>query len=257
MEQQNFEAQFQPQSEIITALMLGDCGAARTSLEKLWTAHCTVLAYIDEQSQRFVEGEFDLRWLTEDSREDWFAAGKIYRLKVRHHQNDKVLMLEEIIESNVLNADLEAYWQQYQMPVYFHSKTLGQFEWDKHYKGASGEVDWLGNEICLYIDEVDDTMSEAEIFSFAEEVVANAAEWDEKARTYLAEKLLESANDWAEEGAPELTAEQLSKRVSLSELSIGGTEMTFFYDDDDIFYGHSILVEVDENGTLYDAYIAG
>ena len=73
-------------------------------------------------------------------------------------------------------------------------------------------------------------------------------EWDQRVRALAAEKLLELANDWAQEAeedreAAEITQEQFMERMELDAIQIyedGAFE--FWFNDGDLFWGHSIHV---------------
>ncbi len=76
-------------------------------------------------------------------------------------------------------------------------------------------------------------------------------------RLEAAKALLELHNEEWSDGEP-INDEAFAGRMTMKELTIDGDgSATLFYDDGDLFWGHSILVEVDNEGAFQDASIAG
>lgn len=83
-------------------------------------------------------------------------------------------------------------------------------------------------------------------------LMASQADWDHRVRSYAAQELLSLANDWAadareeedeDSGAPLVTQEQFMERMELESIQLlpqGGFE--FWFNDGDLFWGHSIHV---------------
>ena len=73
-------------------------------------------------------------------------------------------------------------------------------------------------------------------------------EWDQRVRALAAEKLLSLANDWAQEPEEdrepeEITRDQFMERMELDAIQVyedGAFE--FWFNDGDLFWGHSIHV---------------
>jgi len=85
---------------------------------------------------------------------------------------------------------------------------------------------------------------------------------DVRWREYAASELTDLANDWQQEDeaqtAEPITADVFAQRIHLSELSIAADgSATPYYDDGDLFWGHVIVIDVEVDGALTDASIAG
>lgn len=86
-----------------------------------------------------------------------------------------------------------------------------------------------------------------------------------KFRAFAAEKLTELANDWQDEGYGDedgedlaaITEESFAGRIVISELSIDAEGDYEVYYDDDMFWGHVIIVNGSVDGGMEDACIAG
>ena len=81
-------------------------------------------------------------------------------------------------------------------------------------------------------------------------LLARQEQWDRDRRACAACSLTASARDWQESGddeASEITEESFAQRIALSSISVSaGGSFTAYFDDDQMFFGHCIMVR----GTL-------
>ena len=79
-----------------------------------------------------------------------------------------------------------------------------------------------------------------------------------KAKEYSAHKLLELKNDsWLEEDEKEVTEKEFKERIKFTGLHIFSESANFYFDDDDLFWGHIIEVTVNQKLEFTNADIAG
>ena len=104
----------------------------------------------------------------------------------------------------------------------------------------------------------------AKVRGDVEAMAANAVEWDCRVRDCAADELLEGANDWQadsdDEGeeSVEITREDFKRRIGAPSIHLYGDGTgDFGFGDDDMFYGHFIVVYFDENGEFTEATIEG
>ncbi len=79
-------------------------------------------------------------------------------------------------------------------------------------------------------------------------------------RAAIAAMMLELAEEWRDEDEePDpITLESFTKRMKLTDILMHSDETAeLYYSDDDIFLGHVILANLDANGLIVDATIAG
>ena len=185
-------------------------------------------------------------------------------------------MLLEILEENVQHPELLQLQEYYKTPVILENET-GKFTLDREFSWFSGTVDWFGYEfnICLETDE-DNGDTADKSFEVLKELYENRSDWNEKLKNFAADKLLENANDWlqdelADEDADnplknddsankpeEITKESFMERIWLESIVISPEgDITCYYYDDDMFWGHTIEVDANISGEIDDAYIAG
>ncbi len=81
----------------------------------------------------------------------------------------------------------------------------------------------------------------------------------EKLKDYAAAELLDLKNEeWIDEDEKPLTKSEFKAGLTVSEILLfAGSSFQLFLDDNDMFWGHHIVVDVDETGAFTGASIAG
>lgn len=262
-------------------------GAGKAGGEILWTPSANLLAYVDEHGEVVAEAG-RLSWLaTEEQRDGWIHGIRSltqYVVRVRRATPDPAeyekygmpvpdlthhFALDEVVERDVHVPELDARLARRLEPVSI-TNELGTFALDRSFGHFTGAVEWCGQAVGVSLD-VDSGATEGSETCDAslrrlEECVARAEAIDAEWRSYAAGKLTELARDWQadaedEEGEadPEpITRESFAGRIRLGELTIDCEgDITSYYDDDDLFWGHVIVLDVGADGVPTDASIAG
>ena len=96
----------------------------------------------------------------------------------------------------------------------------------------------------------DDEESEEEYRKSLVAILENIEENIETARKFAAQELLDLKNNtWLEKDEEPLTAEEFAERLVLAEVISMGDIVEFWFDDDDIFWGHQVRVDLHPDGT--------
>ena len=260
-------------------------GAGKAGGAALWTASADVLAYRDENGSEVTETG-RLSWLaTDEQRDSWIHDLKPltqYVVRARRATPDPAeyakynlpvpdlshhFALDEVVERDVQNPFLLERRDQWIQPVSI-STEIGGFDLERAFGWFSGLVPQDGGDISVTLKIDEPAVPGAETcratFACLQAFVADMPAIDARWRAFAAEKLTDLANDWREEAqdeaAPEapITADAFAQRIRLSELSIDTDgSMTAYYDDDELFWGHVILIDVASDGATSDASIAG
>lgn len=221
-----------------------------------------------------------LEWMIKNvpGRAGWgydFQQFGIYRVKVRKSIPVKLepymsktvnncYMVLEILEKNASEPRLEEIREQISKPVIIEEEPLGIFELDRQFSSFQGDMEWLGGTCSVFLetDEEDgDTARKA--LEVLIELHRDLKNWDDKFRRYAAEKLTDLANQWLQEeedsgNSDPITEETFAERLEISEVSITPDgEITLYYNDDDMFWGHAVEVDANINGEILDANIVG
>ncbi|WP_026665471.1 DUF2262 domain-containing protein [Butyrivibrio sp. FC2001] len=82
-----------------------------------------------------------------------------------------------------------------------------------------------------------------------EALIPNLSEIDSSCRSCAADELLEIKNDsWLEEDEEPLDRQTFADRLELKRAEFDVDGLTLWYDDDDMFWGHSIMVVCSKTG---------
>lgn len=280
-EREEFAKKFDTEcKEIIVLTEDGTC-AGRAGKEKLWKASAKILAYVDEKTGKLRQEKAFLSWqMTEEERqtkERIFGIKKesIYRLRVREslpftnaYTGEEMkrgynLWVMEVLARDCHEERLENILAEYRKPVKLHPVGCGELLLDKSLGMYDGEGTWNGGSCRIHLDVDGEGMETAEdSVHTLQKLMEHCADWDKKARRFAAKELTELANDWqdesGEEEEAEITEEEFAERLHISEVcvSVDG-DFEIYYDDDDMFWGHVVVVSGNIDHGISDATMEG
>ena len=281
-EKSKYEKRYEEQTRELLVLTGEDVGGAGRVAEGLWSPSAGILGYVDLETGETVESGGCLSWLArEEDKDGWIYHLKdltIYHIKCRKIKPEKVMknaqprffnhfMLTEVVERGGENLALSKLLDKYKEVVVIEDGDCGTFTLERHFNWFAGTVDWLGEDchVTLECDEENGTTADRALAQF-KNIYANLKEWDQKFRAFASEKLTELANDWQDEGYDDedgealaaITEESFAGRIAISEFSIDAEgDYEVYYDDDDMFGNHVIIVSGSVDGGMEDARIAG
>ena len=137
------------------------------------------------------------------------------------------------------------------MPKTVTIKNFGKFIYDKKlnaYKLFKEEIEYY-----FSADNKEELKKVKNIFSNIE-----LTQFIEKAKEYTAHKLLKLKNDlWLEEDEKEVTKKDFKDRMKFTSLYVFSESANFYFDDGNLFWGHTIEVTINQNLEFIDANIVG
>lgn len=273
----DFEKEFETEEYEMLILVQASCKGA-ACIEDMLKPSVNFLASIDLRTNQLSRKKGRIEWLikNDNNRKGWgyeFDQFGIYRVAIRKCKPQKLnqnqpeyinnrYMLINVLEKNASNGQLELLKDQYSKLISIKNK-LGSFILNRDFSWFEGIIDWNGTEANVYLetDEEDgDTAEQA--MKVLNELVDNIVANDTKYREFAAQELTELANEWLDDSdeidAEEITRELFKKRMEISEITVSPDgNLSLFYNDDDMFFGHTIEIYVEENGNIISANIAG
>lgn len=228
------------------------------------------MAYIDNESGEIIQEKGTLHWVILRSANDYIHDFKdygIYRVLVRKCKPDVKNFLGnpyknryhivKIIAENVKEPRLEAIRDEYLKPVSFEDKA-GTFCLDRKYGWFEGKIDWLGTFLKVLLDKDENSDTAEKALQTLHRFLEDTEKWDKTLRTFAAVQLTALANDWQDGEAPEITEEEFAKRIGAPSFRINNDgSFEAEYEDDDMFYGHWVVVYGRADGELKEAHIEG
>ncbi len=138
----------------------------------------------------------------------------------------------------------------------FNDEVFGQLVWDEQVEWWEGRCEFsagLSIPVSVSPNDIDLEI----VLNLARKTFRSLQQSEPSLRLEATEVLLESHNEEWSDGDP-IDNETFASRMTIKELTIDGDgSATLFYDDGNLFWGHSILVETDSEGAFQYADIAG
>lgn len=261
---ERFSEEYFPEEKEVLVLT-DNSSAGGGKFYNAWEISQDFLAYINISSGELKKGKGSLHWLVSEEQQKEFSSAypyffektTIYYLRVRelidksvpvgfHEAMGNCLMVVEVLgktEESRLSEIKEAYLT----PVTLSHDKLGDFKLNRRFSWFEGNITWRQEKALVYL-EVDTEEQETwhKALGNLSFIVEYQDRFDKEWREFSAKELTELANDWAEEETPTLTEEEFAQRLEISSITIySNGNYTIYYNDDDLFYGHSI--EIDGN----------
>ena len=111
----------------------------------------------------------------------------------------------------------------------------------------------MGQDIQISLDvEIEKRASWNRVTNEMKKLLADQEAWDKSLRAMAAQKLAAQANEWLADNDqtnrdPEkdpITEDEFAHRILLTEFTVSpGGRFTAWYEDDDMFWGHVVIVE--------------
>ena len=188
----------------------------------------------------------------------------MYRLKARkkipHEVPEGVtassqnqFLVVEVLEEDAPCPALEEVLAEYRRPVVLNDEELGELSLDKDLDMFEGGISWRGEDIDISL-EVDSSSEDTWTAAVAamKQMMTDQDRWDRDMRAFAARQLTELACEWresADEEVPEITEESFAQRIELTSIAMDPDgSFSAYFDDDDMFFGHCVVVY----GTLAD-----
>lgn len=186
------------------------------------------------------------------------SSSQIVTARVRFTGEGSAELLE-LVDTNVPpNDPLAARAEELSRPVTHESERFGTLRLDRGLDWWEGEATWMGNTIRIAVAATDQRELNAALAT-AGALWDDQGGWSERIQAFAVRELLELKNEsWLDEDEAPVTEAEFRERMRLESVTVhpdGG--FTFWHEDGDLFWGHSIQV----GGTLAEgpdyAEIAG
>ena len=256
--------------EIIVLRHEGGGGSLRKGF---WEWDEYFLAYVDCETGELHKEEGRIEFPVMDKEEPpfQFEEESIYKLRVREKLPEEVpegalpaknyFLVVKVLEKNAVCPELEKILIEYRKPVVLQDDVLGELTYDKQLKSFEGNIAWLRGKIhiSLYVDK-DNKSGITKAKKLLKTMVLEQEKWDADLRGFAAKELTKLACEWAEseEEATLITEDSFAKRISLSLIWVtSGASFSACFDDDELFFGHSITVSGSLKKGMVSAKIEG
>ena len=268
MTQAEWERTFEDEAKEILVLLAGGSGAGK--MNGFWDVSHYFIAYVDCQTGALHTGDGRIVYPVSDEEHDaggildGFRREAVYRLKARKRIPHKIpegvsassqnrLLVVELLEENPPCPALDEVLAEYRRPVVLNDEELGELSLDKDLDMFEGGISWRGEDIDISL-EVDSSSEDTWTAAVAamKQMMTDQDRWDRDMRAFAARELTQLACEWresADEEVPEITEESFAQRIELTSIAMDPDgSFSAYFDDDDMFFGHCVVVY----GTLAD-----
>ena len=268
MTQAEWERTFEDEAREILVLLAGGSGAGK--MNGFWDVSHYFIAYVDCQTGALHTGDGRIVYPVSDEESDAggildrFRREAVYRLKARKRIPHKIpegvtassqnpFLIVEVLEENSPCPALEEVLAEYCRPVVLNDEELGELSLDKDLDMFEGGISWRGEDIDISL-EVDSSSEDTWTAAVAamKQMMTDQDRWDRDMRAFAARELTQLACEWresADEEVPEITEESFAQRIELTSIAMDPDgSFSAYFDDDDMFFGHCVVVY----GTLAD-----
>jgi hypothetical protein len=123
------------------------------------------------------------------------------------------------------------------------TEMFGELVLDPEVDWFEGSANWNGTAVRVVFPVDEETLNDSALES-AQTLWSDQVKWNQSIESYATQALLGIKNsDWLDDDETELTAEEFISRITLETVSIAAEgDFEFWYTDDDMFGGHSIVV---------------
>jgi hypothetical protein len=184
-------------------------------------------------------------------------AYDIVKVESKDISDGKTATLLRILETNIDDSELARISRELQAPITISVLPFGRLTYDRGLHWYKGHATWSGRDIEVTLScPADDT---EEALRVARQLFLEQSNWDHRIADCVVEELLALKNEvWLQDGEDELSPQDFISRMTLRSINIDESGLfVFWYDDGDLFWGHSIEVVGDlSNGPMH-ADIAG
>ena len=268
MTQAEWEHSFEEEVRELLVLVAGSSGAGKRN--GFWESAHSYLAYVDCETGALYADEGRLVYPVSD--EEYAAGGIVgrfrdeetYRVaarrKIPHEVPEGVaasaqnrLLIVDVLEENSPCPALDEVLAEYRRPVVLEDEELGELTLDKDYDTFEGAIPWRDEDIDISL-EVDSSSEDTWTAAVRamKQMVADQDAWDRDMRAFAARELTQLACEWresADEEVPEITEESFAQRLDPTSIAMDPDgSFSAYFDDDDMFFGHCVVVY----GTLVD-----
>ncbi len=194
---------------------------------------------------------------------EWYrAASELSVVRLQGSWDDeratgRHLLLDDLPQPAV-DDELAAIADALKRPVVIPHQVFGDFTLNRSVRWFTARPIWRGTTIDVTVGATDDDRLHPETLAETEAFWADIDDWYPRYVECAVEHLFDLKNEsWLNDNESPLTVEEFAIRLRPSSISIEDNEAVVFFDDGDVFFGHSIIVSGPIDTGPSDAQLAG
>lgn len=223
-----------------------------------WIANFEFQAWRDENGL-IHNKKLSLRWAVSDESLRGFMKRikpyQVIRLSLMVKDETSAELIELLDDNITTDEELSQIAIELQKPVTFEHQRFGTFTLDRRFNVYNTVTYWDGIEVDLELDASEQEDLDIAL-KYAESMWDNSSSWNQRVLDFAVQELL--ADVWLEENDKPLSPDEFKSRLTLISICISPDgEFDFWFNDGNLFWGHSIVIVGNFQNGLTDAQLAG
>jgi len=171
----------------------------------------------------------------------------VFRVRVQvleaEATSPQVGWLVEVIGEDKSDSELNVLAKAFREPVSYRDDTLGTFLLDRRLSRFEGDARWNGHPVRLTLGVGKDQNAEPAA-AVAHQLWNSSALWNERVYEFAVRHFRKLKNErWLQTDEPEVAEGSFRERLKLQSIEVRTNgKFEFWFDDDDLFWGHAIRI---------------
>jgi len=173
-------------------------------------------------------------------------------------EDNNTCKLIKVISYQDSDNELSAIAAELKKPVIVEDDFFNKLYYNRSFNNWETKIEFNGEAANLIL-EADNNNSFENSKKFAKQILKNHKKWEKNIQDFAVSKLLKLKNDtWLDEEEEKVSAQEFIDKMKVeSVIMFHDGEFEFFYNDGDLFWGHSIQIRGNIKKGLDDADIVG
>lgn len=150
------------------------------------------------------------------------------------------------IMGEVQDVDLTKIGEALKQTVTYEDEEFGVLTLDRGLGWFEGRTHWNGDEVHIHLNLKDDSSDEIDPVALAnlKRMFSDQKDWQSRLKSFAANEMLDLKNDsWLGEDESDVTSLEFQERMSIDSISAySDGDFEVFFDDGELFWGHSIII---------------
>ncbi|MEI0478110.1 DUF2262 domain-containing protein [Brachyspira pulli] len=253
-EVKEFEQNFYKETKEFVFVLSNNCvSSIKFENENYYTIDIKSIAYKDLSNSIIKEGNITIS--KKDKNTKYYdyniKDNSIVKLKVRHSKfDDNCFLFIKLISNNYNDKSLSSILENYNRFQFYNDNILGTFKLNETIGMFENKINWIGNEIKIYFDNLDVKYNKYFTDSL-KKIIQDKKYLDKKLKEYIYSNII------MEEYKNFITKKDFISKIILESINIYKDYIEFCFDDGEIFGGHLITINADNNYNFKEVYISG
>ena len=235
-------------------------GAGKSPKDEYYSSYVRCLAYIDREGKLKKE-EVSLFYFLENTTPLKYLDIKklsVYNVLVKKLKDKNIYCIVKLngkVETTVFDEIIK----EETTPLEIEDGE-NLFEFDRTYGWYAGKVKLEGKRATVLLYPERKTKDATKSLNTFRKIEKDFKNFYHTVLSNCAESMVGMANEWKDEDdTHEITAEEIYRRIDKGcfDIEIRDTKLTIYFEDDDLFLGHTILYEGDIENKTFHTTIAG